>query len=158
MLIKQQLFNPLAMRKTTFSQLDGSAISPSDGAQSTAEEYMHFLTMLLNNGKYNGQQVLSEESIKELRTIQTKPEQMRTQVKGMEGFNYALGSWVIEDGKDGLANVLSCTSLQGMWPMVDWCRKYALLVFVKAPQNEQKKEVFLGMKDAIEEQLPAKCQ
>ncbi|HWJ90628.1 MAG TPA: serine hydrolase [Flavisolibacter sp.] len=158
MLIKQQLFNPLAMRKSTFSQLDGSAISPSTGAQSTAEEYMHFLTMLLNNGKYNGQQVLTEESINELRRIETKPEQIKAQVKGMEGFNYALGSWVVEEGKDGMANVLSCTSLQGMWPMVDWCRGYALLVLVKTAQNEQRKEVFLRMKDAAEEKLPAKCR
>ena len=45
-LIKQKLLNPLGMRKTSFSTLDGSAPNPSGGAISTAEDYMKFLVML----------------------------------------------------------------------------------------------------------------
>jgi CubicO group peptidase (beta-lactamase class C family) len=158
MLIKQQLFNPLAMRKTTFSTLDGTAINPSGGAQSTAEEYMHFLQMLLNNGKYNGQQILSEESVKELRKIQTTPEIIKSAPKVAEGFNYALGSWVVEEGRDGEADVLASPCLFGTWPMVDWCRGYACLFFVKTLLGEQKKDAFMQMKDAIDGKLPSKCK
>jgi CubicO group peptidase (beta-lactamase class C family) len=159
MLIKQQLFNPLAMRKTTFSTLDGSALNPSGGAQSTAEDYMHFLQMLLNNGKYNGQEILTEASVNELRKIQTKLSDIRYAPKAGEGFNYALGSWVIEEGKNGEANALSSPGLFGTWPMIDWCRGYAAIVFVKTLlDGEQKKELYLQMKEAIDEKITPKCK
>lgn len=154
LLIKQQLFNPLGMRQTTFSTLDGSAVNPSGGARSSANDYMHFLQMLLNNGKYNGQQILSAESVKQLRTIQTKPEQIKYAPKIAEGFNYALGSWVLEEGKDGEATVLACPGLFGTWPMVDWRRRYACLIFVKTLLSEQKKDAYMEIKDAIDKQRP----
>ena len=120
MLIKQRLFNPLGMRKTSFGTLDGSAINPSGGALSTADDYLHFLQMLLNNGKYHGVQILSEASVKELRKLQTTPEQIKYAPKAGQGFGYALGSWVLEEGKNGEANALASPGLFGTWPMVDW--------------------------------------
>jgi CubicO group peptidase (beta-lactamase class C family) len=159
MLIKQELFNPLGMRKTSFSTLDGSAINPSGGAQSTADDYLHFLQMLLNNGKYRDKQILSEASIKELRKLQTTPEQIKYAPKAGEGFGYALGSWVLEEGKDGEANVLSSPGLFGTWPMVDWCRGYACIFFVKTLlSGEQKKDAYMEMKDAIDERIHPKCK
>ena len=62
-LIKQKLFNPLTMRRTSFTSLDGMLINPSGGAVSTAEDYMKFLVMLLNKGNYAGKQILSEASV-----------------------------------------------------------------------------------------------
>lgn len=161
MLIKQKLFNPLGMRKTTFSTLNGSAINPSGGAFSTADDYMHFLMMLLNNGKYHGNQILSEEAVKQLRTLQTKPEEMKYTPKAGEGEGYALGSWVLDpetNVSNGVANVLASPGLFGTWPMVDWCRGYACIFFVKNLLNgEQRKEIYLQMKDAIDEKLKSKC-
>jgi len=158
MLIKQKLLNPLGMRKTSFSTLDGSLPNPSGGAVSTAEDYMHFLQMLLNNGKYHGAQILSEASVKEMRRMQTTPEQIKYTPKAGEGFGYALGSWVIEEGNDNVANVLSSPGLFGTWPMVDWCRGYASIFFVKTLLNgEQKKDVYMQMKDAIDEKVHKKC-
>jgi CubicO group peptidase (beta-lactamase class C family) len=159
MLIKQKLLNPLGMRKTTFSTLDGSIPNPSGGAISTADDYMHFLQMLLNNGKYQGVQILSEASVKEMRKMQTVPGQIKYTPKAGEGFGYALGSWVLEEGKDNVANVLSSPGLFGTWPMVDWCRGYASIFFVKTLLNgEQKKDVYMQMKDAIDEKVPKKCR
>jgi len=162
MLIKQQLFNPLGMRQTTFSTLDGSAINPSGGAMSSANDYMHFLVMLLNNGKYNGQQILSEATVKEMRKIQTKPEQIKYVPKAGEGEGYALGSWVLDPeknvGKDGVANVLASPGLFGTWPMVDWCRGYACIFFVKTLlSGEVRKDAYLQMIDAINEKMKNKC-
>lgn len=158
MLMKQQLFNPLAMRKTTFSVLDGSALKPSEGAQSTAEEFMHFLQMLMNNGKYNGQQILSEESIKELRTIHSKTEEIRFAPKSVTGFNYAFGSWVVEEGNENTATALASPGFSGTWPAVDWCRGYAFVLFTKSSSNDQKREDFLLLKDGVDEKLPTKCK
>ena len=153
MLIKQKLFNPLGMRKSSFSDMQGGPIDPSDGARSTADEYMNFLRMLLNNGKHNGQQFLSEASIKELRSLTTAPELIKYTPGTTQGFNYALGSWVIEEGQNNEASSLSGVAIEGTWPMINWEKKYAFLIFVKNPSEEQKKETYLEMIETAEEEL-----
>lgn len=158
MLIKQRLFNPLGMRKSTFSSLDGSLCDPAAGAQSSADDYLHFLQMLLNNGKYRGAQILSEASVKEMRKMETTPETMKYIPKIGQGFSYALGSWMIDEGKDNVANVLAGPSLNGTWPMVDWCKGYAFILITKTVlKDEQKNDVYMQMKDAIDEKVHTKC-
>jgi CubicO group peptidase (beta-lactamase class C family) len=106
LLIRQKLFTPLGMRQTTFTELDGGLYNPSGGARSTAEDYMKFLVMLMNKGKYNGKQILSEGSVDEMMKIETANVPKRYVPKSAEGFNYALGSWVVEERK-GKATALA---------------------------------------------------
>lgn len=156
-LIKQKILNPLGMTKTTFSTPDASAINPSGGALSTAADYLRFLQMLLNNGKYNGKTILSEAAIRELRTTQTTPEKIAYAPAAAKGFNYALGSWVIE-ANGAQATSLASPGLLGTWPMVDWCHGYACIFFVKSLfAREQRAEAYLQMKAAIDDVLPKKC-
>ncbi|MEI9810614.1 MAG: serine hydrolase domain-containing protein [Bacteroidota bacterium] len=136
-LIKQKLFNPMGMRKTTFTTMDNSAVNPSGGASSTADDYMRFLVMLMNKGKYGGKQILSEESVNKLMQIQTTQAIIKFAPKAAQGFNYAPGSWALEE-KDGKATVLACPGLFGTWPMIDFCRGYAYLVFTKKPVGRRK--------------------
>jgi len=158
MLIKQKLFNPLGMRKSSFSSLDGSLPDPSNGAQSSADDYLHFLQMLLNNGKYRGVQILSEASVREMRKMETTPETIKYTPKTAQGFSYALGSWIVDEPKDNMANVLSSPSLYGTWPMVDWCRNYAFIIVTKTLlKDEQKNDVYMQMKGAIDEKVHPKC-
>lgn len=156
-LIKQKLFNPLAMRRTSFTSMTADPINPSGGAMSTAEDYMKFLVMLMNKGKSpTGQQVLSEESVNTLMQIQTKPEMIKYAPKPAEGYNYALGSWVVEE-KDGKATALSSPGLFGTWPMIDFCRGYAYLVFVKNLLGEERAETHINLKKTIDAQIPGNC-
>lgn len=46
--------------------------NPSGGLFSTAEDILKFNQMLLNEGKHEGQQIVSAESVKEMRTLQTE--------------------------------------------------------------------------------------
>lgn len=149
MLAQQKLFRPLGMRNTTFSNPDGSAPNPSGGARSTADDYMKFLAMLLHNGKHNGVQILSEESVKELRTVQTTPAAIKHAPKTAEGFSYAMGAWSLSD-EEKQATVLASPGLFGTWPLIDWEKGYAYLVFVKSPMGEQKKDLYMLMKEAID--------
>ena len=157
-LIRQKLFIPLGMRQTTFSTLDGSPPNPSGGAKSTADDYMKFLVMLMNKGKYNGKQILSEESVDDMMKIQTGNVQKRYVPKAAEGFNYALGSWVTEEKEDGTANVLACPGLFGTWPMIDFCRGYAYILFVKNLLGEERAGAHLEIKKVIDEQIKGKCE
>jgi CubicO group peptidase (beta-lactamase class C family) len=159
-LIKQKLLNPLGMSKTTFSTLDGSAVDPATGARSIPNDYIKFLAMLLHNGRFNGKEILTEGAVKELRTIQTSPQVIKLTPKAGNGLNYALGSWVLEsENKEGsnLASALACPGIIANWPVVDWCRGYAFMVFTKPGRDEQKPEMYQQMKTAIDETKPMNC-
>jgi CubicO group peptidase (beta-lactamase class C family) len=154
-LAKQKLFNPLAMRRTSFTTLDASAVDPSDGAVSTPDDYLQFLIMMVSKGKYKGKQVISEESMEELIRIQPKEGQIKFAPEPANGFSYALGSWVVET-KDGKASVLACPNFSGIWPMVDFCRGYAYLFFPKNQVDDQKAKAHMDLKAAVDGQVNCK--
>lgn len=156
-LAKQKLFTPLTMRRTSFTTIDNSSLNPSGGAVTTADDFMQFLVMLLNKGKHKGKQILSEESIEELIRIQTKPELIKSAPKAMQGYNYALGSWVLEE-KDGKATALASAGLTGTWPMVDYCRGYAFLLLTKEPVEKEKEGLYTELKKVVDAQSSATCQ
>lgn len=156
-LIRTKLLIPLGMRKTTFSNLEGGPVNPSGGAKSTADDYMKFLVMLLNKGKANGLQILSEESVTELLKIQTKPAIIKYAPKSAEGFNYASGSWVIEE-QNGTATALASPGLFGTWPMIDICHGYASIIFVKNFLGEEKADEQLSIKKLIDKEIPSVCK
>lgn len=156
LLIKTKLFVPLGMTKTSFNDPNGYAVNPSGGAQSTADDYMRFLVMLLNKGKYNGQQVLSEEAVYQMMQVQDKPEQIKYAPKAAEGFMYALGSWVVEK-ENNTATALASPGLFGTWPMIDFCRGYAYIVFVKNLLGEERAGAHLEIKKIIDGQITSNC-
>jgi CubicO group peptidase (beta-lactamase class C family) len=156
-LARQRLFVPLGMRRSTFSTLDGSAVNPSGGAQSTPDDYMHFLIMLMNKGVYQGKRVLSEKAINEMLTVQTKTEQIKYAPKAAQGYNYALGAWVVEE-KDGVATAVSSPGLFGTWPLVDYCRGYAYLFFVKNLLGEERADAQMEIKEVIDEKFANACK
>ena len=161
-LIKQKLFTPMGMRQTTFTTLDGSLYNPSGGAKSSADDYMKFLVMLMNKGKYNGKQILSEESVDEMMKAHTTSSMIKYAPKAGEGFNYALGSWVIEQSspkanEQSVATVLASPGLFGTWPMIDFCRGYAYILFVKN-LGEERANAHLEIKKVIDEKIKGDCK
>ena len=107
--------------------------------------------MILNNGVHNGQKILSEQSIAEMRKIQTTPAQIKQAPKSAEGFMYASGSWVLEAGADQKqATTLASPGLFGTWPMVDFSRGYACIFFVKNLLGEERAEAYLDIKKVID--------
>ena len=150
-LIQTRITRPLQMKGTSFSS--ERAINPSGGAKSTANDYMNFMTMLLNKGMFKGKRILSEASVAELQKVQTTPELIKFAPKSAEGYNYALGSWVQEADETGKPTVLACPGLFGTWPMVDFKRKYAAIIFVKSILSDQKATIYKEIKDAIDDAI-----
>lgn len=155
-LIRTKLFMPLGMTKTTFAEAGGAPVNPSGGARSTAEDYMKFLVMLLNKGKHNGVQLLSENSVSEMMKVQHTKAQVKYAPKSAEGYAYASGSWVIEE-KNGNATSLASPGLFGTWPMVDFCRGYAYIVFVKNLLGEERADAHRELKKIVDEQFSPSC-
>lgn len=156
--IKQRLLIPLLMTHTTFATIDLTAPNPSGGAKSTANDYSHFLQMLLNNGMYNGKRILSEAAVKQLRTVATQPQLIKYAPKAAEGFMYASGSWVLEEDKTGKeALALASPGLFGTWPMVDFCRGYTCIFFVKNLLGEQRADAYMEIKKLIDTHFKQVC-
>ncbi|HEX2535041.1 MAG TPA: serine hydrolase domain-containing protein [Chitinophagaceae bacterium] len=153
MLIQQRLFRPVGMRQTTFSTTDGSGPNPSGGARTTGDDFIRFMAMLLNEGMANGKQVLSPEAVRELRKLQIPAEKIRYAPKAAEGYTYALGAWVEDSDPTGYARTLSAPGLYGAWPVIDFCKGYVLLVLPKELQGEQKRELYLQLKAAADEEV-----
>jgi CubicO group peptidase (beta-lactamase class C family) len=156
MLIKQRILSPLNMKHTTFEG-DADALNPSGGAASTPEDYINFLSMILNKGMFNGKRILSEAAIEKMQTAQTTNIPKKYTPKTAEGFEYGLGEWIQEQDDKGNSTVVSCPGLFGTWPFVDKCRGYAGIVFVKSLLSDQKKELYLEIKKRIDEEIPSAC-
>ena len=155
-LIKQRIFTPLNMKNSSFTP-ENNAVNPSEGAVSTAADYMNFLTMLLDKGMFAGKRILSEKAVAQMQTVQTNNIAKKYTPKVTEGFEYGLGEWIQEKDSKGNSTVVSCPSLFGTWPYIDKCRGYAFIFFNKNVLGEQKKELYLELKKTIDKQIPTTC-
>ena len=108
----------------------------------------------------------------------SKPDQIKYAPKSAEGLTYASGSWVIAEkqapirkpqqganipalpqtGEKRIATALASPGLFGTWPMVDFCRGYAYIVFVKNLLGEERAEIHKQLKKIVDEQIPAVCR
>lgn len=156
-LIKSKLLTPLGMRRTSFSDLAGGALNPSAGAQSTADDYLKFLRMLLNNGKVNQVPFLSEASVNNLLQLQAPPAKVAYSPFSGERFGYAHGAWTLAD-RDGRSTALCAPGMYGGWSMIDRCRGYAYLVVTKNKLKEDKADLHMEMKSLIDRQWSVNCQ
>lgn len=157
-LIQEKLLRPLKMRMTTFVDDNGNAPNPAGGARSTANDYMNFLSMILNKGMFEGKQILSEKAIEEMQTPQFTQLPVKFTPKAGEGLHYGLGVWIQEEDASGKAKTVSCPALFGTLPYVDKCHNYAALIFVKNTLAEQKPDFGVQFKQATDEVIGGGCQ
>lgn len=155
----EKLFRPLGMRATTFANEDFSvAPNPSGGAKSNAEDYMNFLSMILNKGMFKGKRILSEAAIAEMQKEQITPNMIKYTPKVAEGYTYGLGEWIQEKDASGNAVVVSSPGLFGTWPMIDKCREYACIFMVKTLLGEGKRNIYLDVKSSIDAVIANNCK
>ena len=157
-LISDRLLRPLKMRQTTFYIDFDKSFNPSGGALSTANDYMNFLTMILNKGMFEGKRILSEKSLAEMQKIQTGTAVLKYEPAMAQGYGYGLGEWILDKDANGAGTVISSPGLYGTFPLVDYCRGYACLLFVKTLLTEQKKEMYNSLIEAIDQQISSNCK
>lgn len=149
-LMRERILRPTSMRNTTFALNFEVAVNPSGGAHSTPNDYINFLTMILNKGMFNGKRVLSEESIAEMQQDQIINLPIKYAPKNAEGSSYGLGEWILEKDVNGNSITVASPGLFGTWPMVDNSRKYACIFFVKTLINDSRKAIYADFKESID--------
>jgi CubicO group peptidase (beta-lactamase class C family) len=155
-LMQEHITRPLMMRNTSFSSF--SAVNPSGGAISTANDYINFLSMILNKGMFNNKRILSEKAIADMQVVRTTTAMIKYTPKVAEGYNYGFGEWIFETDTNGNATVVASPGLFGTWPMVDLCRGYACIFFTKGLLGDEKKDIYLSIKKSIDEVIPSTCK
>ncbi|MBN9380088.1 MAG: serine hydrolase [Chitinophagaceae bacterium] len=148
-LIQDRIIRPLKMKGTSFSNEEGGAINPAGGARSTANDYINFLSMLLNNGVFEGRRILSEKAVEELETSQFPATPIKSVPKSLQGVHFSLGSFITESTAAGKSNVLACPNMMGTIPYIDKCRNYAAILIVGKPE-EEKKALYQSLKGLID--------
>jgi CubicO group peptidase (beta-lactamase class C family) len=151
-LIQEKLTRPLKMKTTTFVNDMGGACNPSGGAKASANDYMNFMTMLLNNGLFEGKQILSTASIKEMHKIQFGALPIKYAPPAANGAKYGLGNWIISHDNDNNGLQVACPGLFGTWPYIDFKKKYAAILFVtnlKVVQRKESAQQFMDTLDGI---------
>ena len=123
-----RIAKPLGMKDTVtgddlyvYEHMVGVDIFP----RSTAADYMAFLLMMLNDGKYQGTQVLSENAIHEMDADQVghavihRPEYPESTLGQTHHGVYGLGEWRFYPDEKGNAEVLTSPSFAGFIPWID---------------------------------------
>lgn len=153
-LAMERVFRNCKMRATNFG-LDGNSPNPGFGAQSTANDYLNFMVMLLNGGIFEGKKILSEASVKELMRPQLPGIPVKYQPEALAGFDIALGNYIQEKDGSGNNKVVCSPSLAGTWPWIDLSKKYAAILFVSDARNEEKRDLALKFQAKVDEAIGA---
>jgi CubicO group peptidase (beta-lactamase class C family) len=155
-MMAERITRPLLMRSTNFSSY--TVINPAGGAQSSANDYMNFLSMLLNGGVFNGKRILSEAAIETMMKSSSTQGMIKETPVILEGKNYAVGQWILGTDVNGKTTTVACPGLFGTWPLIDYCRKYAFLIFTPGDASSEKKELMASFKEIIDNQIISNCQ
>jgi CubicO group peptidase (beta-lactamase class C family) len=155
-MMTERITRPLLMRSTNFFSY--TVINPAGGAQSSAYDYMNFLSMLLNGGVFNGKRILSEAAIETMSKASSTQGMIKETPAILEGKNYAVGQWIFATDENGKTTTVACPGLFGTWPLIDYCRKYALLVLTPGESSNENKELMASFKTLIDDQIVAACK
>jgi CubicO group peptidase (beta-lactamase class C family) len=111
-LFAERIAGPLEMKNTDFGH--GAVVIPAGGASSTPEDYIHFLSMILNKGVFNEKRILSEKSIAQMQVNRIIPGVSVAYTPAQAaGSGYGYGEWIMG------SSAVSSPGLFGSYPWVD---------------------------------------
>ena len=127
-LFQQKIAVPLEMHSTHFTPVDsagGHAPMLGGGARSTLQDYANFLSMIFNNGVFNGKRILSVKAIEAMQAdhvlkASTNRGEFVEKIRGSKRKDiYGLGEWREETDANGNALFISSPSWAGAYPWID---------------------------------------
>ena len=140
-LFNESIAVPLDIKNTSFSYPNSSPII-AGSATSSIKDYISFLQMILNDGQYMGEQVISSESVALMELDYTEDTTIGYSVlREFDPTNndtYGIGMWRDAENEEGIATELSCVGWSGIYPWIDRIRNYCAMITV----NEELPELY----------------
>jgi CubicO group peptidase (beta-lactamase class C family) len=146
-LFQERIAKPLSMKHTTF--VKGNAANPSGGATSTASDYMNFLQMVLQKGKFKGKQIIRPKTIALMQQSRTAGKKIIYTPAEANSFEYGWGEWVMEKDKAGNSTLVSSPGLFGTFPWIDLKRNYAAILFVKNIRFKDRQKNYREIREEV---------
>lgn len=149
-LFKERLTRPLEMSSTDF----GKQVVPvaAGGVRSTANDYLHFLVMMLQKGVYGPQQLIRPPLIDSL-CINRVGTGVKNQYTPAEAryWGYGFGVWAMDGAGGGRkSNVITSPGLFGSFPVVDYHRKYCAVLLTLNIKSSGRHEMYLELKKKLD--------
>jgi CubicO group peptidase (beta-lactamase class C family) len=140
------------------------------GARSTANDYIKFLAMILNNGEYDGNIVLSKNSVIEMQKNQLTSDTKIIYSPAEAGnWGYGFGEWLMDSPYSTSASLtrnkaefiqiplrskeVTSPGLFGSFPWVDNEKKYAGFLMVFNIKNKGRNEKYTELKKLVDEAI-----
>jgi len=143
-LFAERIAGPLGLKNTDFGK--GKVALPAGGAYSTPDDYLNFLTMILNKGVFNGKRILSANSIAAMQ-VNRRTADVKISFSPEEAgdFGYGYGEWVM-DGK-----AVTSPGLFGSFPWVNNDKKYAAFMMTYYLKSTGRNSRYLELKNLVDE-------
>lgn len=152
-LFAERIAGPCEMTHTDFGH--GKVPMPAGSGWSTAEDYIKFLSMILNEGRYKGKLVLSNRSIIEMQKNRVGKDVVIASSPAEAGnWGYGFGEWVMDDATgEKRSNSVTSPGLFGSFPWVDNQLKYAGFLFTFYIKSKGRNERYRELKKTIDEAI-----
>jgi CubicO group peptidase (beta-lactamase class C family) len=159
-LFKERISEPLQMTQTDF----GSKPFPLLGSQafSSPMDYIQFLQMILQEGRYKEKRIISKALINEMQKnkigkdciIAGSPDEERI-------WGYGFGEWLIDQPlatsprKDAMpesprSQFIGYPGISGSFPWINYQKKYAAILFFTSPDNKESFRSYQDLKEIVD--------
>jgi CubicO group peptidase (beta-lactamase class C family) len=152
-LFAERIAKPLGMKNTDFG--NGKVAMPAGGAFSTPEDYIIFLQMILQEGMYNGKQILSKNSIIEMQKNRVgSTVEIKYSPAEAGNWGYGFGEWVMEESKEEKrSDAVTSPGLFGSFPWVNYSQNYAAFLFTFNIKSKGRNERYKALKQIVDEAI-----
>lgn len=149
-LFQDRIAGPCGMVNSDFGH--GKVPLAAGGAWSTPNDYIRFLAMILNDGLYNGKQVLSAKSVAAMQHNYAANATVASSPAEAGKWGYGFGEWVMDDAKER-SQAVSSPGLFGSFPWVDNKLGYAGFLFTMNINNKGRHERYSELKKLVDAAL-----
>ncbi len=151
-LFAERIARPCSMMKTDFG--NKPVPLPAGGALSTASDYINFLQMILQDGMFNGKEVLSKRSVELMQQNYTAGKKIIYSPAEAGNWGYGLGEWVMEDATTGArSTAVTSPGLFGSFPWVDNVNRYAAVLFTFNLKSNGRNKRYMSLKKLVDEAI-----
>lgn len=160
-LLQEYIAVPCGMSTTDFG--NGLHAKVAGGMRTTASDYLRFLTMVRNNGIYNGERVLSGEAVETMFSAWTLdkpviyspyPHNPPFHPYAADTIYYGFGGWMdVINPATNEVEQMSSPGAFGTYPWIDRKRRLSAIIFTFSTYQEvvaEELEIIQAIRDAVD--------
>ena len=150
-LFAERIANPMGLKNTDFG--GGPVALPAGGARSTPEDYLNFLTMILQKGSYRGKNIISEKSVREMEIDRVGDDvKIAYSPAEAEGLGYGFGEWIRKNpGVRTSEEWITSPGLFGSFPWVENRNQYCAFLMTFDLNFKGRHERYFALKQLVDD-------